>query len=259
MKFLNLRKSLFSFGLLLCALGTNVLAQEANSASPTSSTTQAAEPEVVPASAQETIKPASDVQKPAQSPLQLRSKFRPQLGLGIGIIPGQGIWNDNHLGYFQAGILANIDIRAAERLGVRISLGGFGSDSVDDFGSTIAEFLASAELRVYLHSTKANPNRFYLAPFVLAGANYNYASFGGLDEFGQSMNYSYANYVGGAVGVGLEFRFGRHVALDIDVRGILQGLVSESEIPFENQATGQLLFDNIRGAVRFGVGGSFYF
>ncbi len=218
----------------------------------TNTATTPADPQPTPA-----MQPATAPQPaPAFSARRIFIRgFEPQWGLGVTIIPAQGMWNGyNPISYFQGGVSFDVGFRVAPRLGFVISVGGVGSDAVGWNGSSISELLVSGEMRVFLHNTHRNPNRFHVAPYLAFGFAYNFAMLDQWSEFG-NYNSDQASYLGGMAGMGVEFR-GKNFSLGLDIRGIVQGSVRPS---FGANIEGNTYLDLFRGGVRFGISGTYYF
>lgn len=173
--------------------------------------------------------------------------YVPAFDIGLHLQLG-GLFSD------RAGIgggAAALRIRPAEWLGIDVGAGFYGGS--DYQGSDHWEMPLTADLLFFF-----NPqDRFQIYALVGGGASFGQSGsyYRATDEFVPSRDLT---YVGGEAGLGLEWRLGRHFALNLDARWFLREQVGGGQ-EFSEISGGEVRTTNTSTGVTGNVGMTFYF
>jgi hypothetical protein len=173
-------------------------------------------------------------QRPPQDIYAGRFGFRPQIG---------GMINDR---VQMGGFTAAFRFRPIGALALDFGVGFYGGSDYNN--QPRLEIPVTVDSIFFL-----NPRRrvqFYLLAGV--GVSRAYAGFDAAGLGGRDFT-----YLGGEVGAGLEFRLGRHIALNLDVRPFLRGRIDSDPRPEFVSSTGQTT--DVSAGVRGTFGGTIYF
>lgn len=150
------------------------------------------------------------------------------------------------------GFSAGIRFRPSRIFGVELSIGGFGGTDYNG--------LSRAEMPFKLNAMFWLPRASRFQMYVLAGVGTSWAAVDGFHEgYGEYVSTNYG-YVGGEVGIGMEWRVASRFALSADVRGFLRTRVDSGGRPefIRSTGSGTQTTDTSAGAL-FSIGGHLYF
>ncbi len=155
------------------------------------------------------------------------SRFQKQFGIGGTMIPVYGAWYLGREGGYYGGVQLDFLGRVHPQLTLEGSVGIIAA------ARSLIEFPISLGMRVYLRALPTRIDRIYLMPYLTVGfqvgipldrSRYFY-----IDGFGGSYPQVYspaaALYIGANLGAGLEIRFKRHFAMNVDLRFTGDGAV----------------------------------
>lgn len=137
-------------------------------------------------------------------------------GLGFGLRAGGGYAGMTDVANFGGG--ANIRYITSPRFGVEFTVDAFG-------GTGYTGNVERVEIPITLNGLWFINPRSRAQLYLLGGFG---ASFASVEANGYEDS---PVYLGGELGLGVEFLIGRHVGLTMDVRGFLRGRVNERELP----------------------------
>jgi hypothetical protein len=146
-------------------------------------------------------------------------------------------------------------IRPVEWFAIDIGAGIYGGQ--DYQGAARWEVPVVADLLFFF-----NPrDRFQLYALVGAGVSVGQQGSYTRDRFGDREFIASRDlaYVGGEAGLGLEWRVGRHFALNLDLRGFLREQVASPSPEFVEVVGGRTRSTNTSGGFMANVGMTFYF
>lgn len=178
-----------------------------------------------------------------------RYELVPQFDFGIHLaLSGVALAEDSGMAGFSAGFR----LRPIEHIGLDLTIGAFGGQSwlYEGNGGDRWEVPLLADVLFFF-----NPqHRVQFYALVGFGGSYAVQQFAG----GRERDFG---YVGGEAGLGLEFRIGRHFALNLDVRGFVRQQVQDDDGPEFSRRTssGALQTTDTSGGVYGNVGMTFYF
>jgi hypothetical protein len=173
----------------------------------------------------------------------------PYSSLGINAW-ATGLWGED---LAMGGAGGAFRIRPMPHLAVDLGLGVYGGSDYN--GLDRVELPVTADVLFFF-----NPeNRFQFYAIVGAGVSFSHAE--GVNRFTGSFDSRDYFHVGGAAGIGLEWRISRIFALSIDVRGFLRYRADDSEEPefVEPADDGTWQSTDLSGGAATRLGMTFYF
>lgn len=175
---------------------------------------------------------------------ETRYQLVPTFDLGLHLSVG-GMFTDR---ISVGGGAAAFRIRPSEYVAIDLGIGVYGGPDYQSLDRW--EMPVTADLLVFF-----NPDD-PLQVYGLVGVGASYAEQTGWD--GGSLTYRQLSYLGGELGLGLEWRIARHFALNFDVRAFLREQVGPA-VEFTEIRGGRVESTNTSGGVTGNLGMTFYF
>lgn len=176
-----------------------------------------------------------------------RYELVPESQLGIHLnLAGMVLGEDSGMGGVQAGFR----LRPIPHIGLDLSIGAFGGQSFQYEGNGGDRWEVPILADVLFFLNPQHRVQFYF----LVGVGTSFAE----QQFARSSREFV--YLGGEAGIGLEFRIGRHFAINLDLRGFVRQQVGEGRPEFERVTDeGTIQSTNTSGGMYGTAGMTFYF